>query len=311
MIALVDAYYEAHRNNAVLGHFKTSTGLSTGMVFGVLRVVRSYSKIFKTVPIVVWDGAPSARQAILPEYKAHRPKAKDGFNDQVQVVKKVLGYLGIPQIRHPGWEADDVMAALAWKYIKQSDVTIITGDHDLLQLVGEYKWFYPLESDPLKHNLKVYTPRTKQKWDKDAVVAKYQAEPKELGVLWALQGDDSDNIPGVPRLGGAGAFKVLKAIGQQGTGDTIYKKAESITKLEPADDFKVFNENIKVFRQSLDCLRLRTDILDGSKWDQTEPDFDKARAVFREYELKSFLKEGDDSWKLLSERAVKYRAKLI
>jgi len=311
VIVLVDAFYEAYRNDATMGHFKTKAGKPTGMVFGVLRVLRSYAKNFKAIPIVVWDGAPTARQAILPSYKSTRSKAKDGFHDQVADLKLILGYLGIPQIRHPGWEADDVMAALAWKGIQREDVTIVTGDHDLLQLVGTYKWYYPLERDPLKHYVQVYTPRTKQKWDKEAVVKKYQAEPKELGVLWALQGDDSDDIPGVPRLGGAGAFKVLKAIGQQGHGKTLYEKAWSVDKLEPVDDFATFNANIKVFRQSLDCLRLRTDILDGSVWDPTIPNFDKVVEKFLAYEFKSFLKPGDNSWKELSKTATSYRAKLI
>ena len=146
--------------------------------------------------------APTFRHKMYAEYKGTRKPMAEELRQQVPVIKEVLGAMGVKTIEQAGLEADDLLGTLAGRCEAQGmEVSIISGDRDLLQLATEH--------------VKIRIPKTKQgKTEVEDYYAKdvkerYQVTPEEFIDLKALMGDSSDNIPGVPSIGEKTATKII------------------------------------------------------------------------------------------------------
>src|SRR5690606_8194844 len=146
---------------------------------------------------------PTFRHEMFTAYKGTRKGMPDELREQVPVMKEVLKAMKVTIIEKPGFEADDILGTLATKAEKAGmDVSLVSGDRDLLQLASE--------------RIKIRIPKTKRTgteiedyYAKD-VLEKYQVTPKEFIDLKGLMGDQSDNIPGVPGVGEKTATKLIK-----------------------------------------------------------------------------------------------------
>jgi len=272
MVVLVDAMGEVHRFDAAMGNLATKSGKKSGMVFGFLRALGMYKKLFGVVPIVVWDGSPVARRNLIATYKSTRNPRAEAFYREVSDLKKVLPMIGVIQVIHPGWEADDVLGTLAvWATEQGQEVRIITGDHDLLQTVNK--------------TVNCYFPKSKETADVSWVVSKYGVEPAWLPVMWALTGDPSDNIKGIGGVGEKTALKMIK---------------EEVGSIEEA--LVKFGERAESFKVAIDALSLRVNLLPELNWTWPAVDWVGAKAFFEDYEFNSFLKEGS-AWPGFVEQA--------
>lgn len=285
MKILIDSAYECHRAINKFGVFSNSRGQKTGVIFGYLRAINSYRKQFGGTVIAVWEGRPKARYEIQSTYKSDRPGIGHDMLTQIGLLQQILRTMGILQVSHPDWEADDVLATLATRMKPTEDVIIVTGDDDLLQVVSDSKPF-----------VKVYNPRYKQMYDEAAVVEKYGVGPKQLALLWAIEGDASDGIKGVPGLGDKFSLGVVRGtcvsqpladldrlVGNSpgGSGFTDGIDLDKLGKLR---------ESMGLVRQNYDLLTLRQDLHDMT-FDEPRVDPKSLEVVFRDLELKSFLKD--------------------
>ncbi|MDA1258023.1 MAG: DNA polymerase I [Chloroflexi bacterium] len=204
LLLLIDGHAMVYRAFfSIPERLSTSTGQDTRGVYGFLttflKVVRDHKP---THAAVAFDtSAPTFRDERYPEYKAGRPPAPDELRQQFPLVKQVLDAFKIPYFEMDGWEADDLIGTMSRMATEQGiDTLVVTGDRDELQLVSN------------SVNVLMYTGFANTKvYDIDAFRERFGGlMPGSLPDVKALQGDPSDNIPGVPGVGEKAAFAVLK-----------------------------------------------------------------------------------------------------
>jgi len=212
---------------------KLSTkGRSTNIVYGVLRSLEALLADLKPEEaIICWDAGKEARLALYPEYKANRKRDEDfkeDFARQVGLLQNLLTTLPVTQVREPGVEADDLIAALCG-FMQHERVVIISGDHDLYQLVKK-----PLHT-MLDFGGKTVAPDLK---------------PSQILAYKVLVGDVSDNIKGVLGLGDVGARKLLKK----------HKTLKQIMRAAKAGKVKLgrmsYKEALPIVRRNLKLMKL-------------------------------------------------------
>jgi DNA polymerase-1 len=139
------------------------------------------------------------RHEMYPEYKANRQKTPEDLHAQVPLVEEILRELGLPVLRADGYEADDVIAALATQARAEGrEAWIVSGDKDLLQLVGG--------------SVKALRPDSNfgyKPYGVGEVEAEWGVSPERILDYLSLTGDASDNVPGVPGIGDKTALKLL------------------------------------------------------------------------------------------------------
>ncbi len=198
---LVDAMNQLFRAYHSLPNFSNSKGTPTGAVYGftgmLLKLLREHHPDHLGVVFDVSD--KTFRRELYPAYKAHRPPPPEDLIPQFELVRDVVRALGLRVLERPGYEADDLIATLCERARDRYDVTIISTDKDLMQLVGPGCVMLDTMRDRL--------------YDEAAVVAKMGVPPAQIVDLLALMGDTSDNIPGVPSIGPKTAAKLLTEFG--------------------------------------------------------------------------------------------------
>ncbi len=164
--------------------------------------------------VVAMDSkVPTFRSGMYAEYKAHRPPMPDDMPAQIDRIEQILETMNIPVLRVDGFEADDVMGTLAKKAAGDGiDVYLCSKDKDFLQLLDEH-----VRAFDMKSGLE-FGPERMQK--------EMKMSPEQFLDVLALQGDASDNVPGVPDVG---PMTALAWIQQYGSLDNLYRHADEIT----------------------------------------------------------------------------------
>lgn len=189
----------------VPAHFTTSKGEVTNAVYGFTNsVIRILDQFCTDTIVVAYDAkGKTFRHEAYDEYKATRTKQPDELYVQIPRTKDVLNAFNIPFFEKGGYEADDILGTLARAYEQHSDskhILIVSGDHDLLQLVDGQ-----ISVAVFKNGFKEFTV-----YNRDGVFDKIHVYPEQVTDLKSLQGDSSDNIPGVPTIGPKTASKWLQ-----------------------------------------------------------------------------------------------------
>ena len=184
----------------------TSSGQITNAVYGfTAMLIKLWADERPDAVVVCFDkGAPQFRLDRYAEYKAGRAETPDTFRQQLPLIREVLGSLRIPMVELEGYEADDLLATLT-KYFKQerNEVVIVTGDRDILQLVGEGVSVIMTRrgiSDVIRY-------------DNVTVLERYGVTPEQWTDFVALKGESSDNLPGVPGVGDKTAAQLVNKYG--------------------------------------------------------------------------------------------------
>ncbi len=208
-LVLIDSNALVHRAfHALPPTLNTATGVPTNAIFGFMSVMIRMIKDLKPDYIAATFDLPGAtfRHEEFAEYKSHRVKAPDELYLQIPYIKEILTKFGIPIFEKPGFEADDLIGALAEQAKTTDDlqVIIMTGDLDTLQLVE-------------KDKVVVFTMRKGITdtviYNEKEVVARYGLNPNQLIDYKGLKGDPSDNIPGVPGIGDKTASALIQHFG--------------------------------------------------------------------------------------------------
>ena len=240
-LVIIDGKSVFYRGYYAMGNLSLEDGTPTGGVYGFASL--AFEVIRKLKPdyvVVAWDkkGTSTAkRSAIYPEYKAGRKKAPDDFYEQIPLLKDFLKTLGWPLFEIDGYEADDILGTLAVQANKLGvEANLITSDLDMLQLIDE--------------NTKVFAMKRGfsdiEEFDLEYFENKYGLKQSQFLDLKALQGDSSDNIPGVPGIGPKTATQLLREFF---TLEGIYENLENIKpawrkKLEDGKDLAFMSKKI-------------------------------------------------------------------
>ena len=232
----------------------TPDGKYTNAVYGFLAILfKVLEDIEPEYLMVTFDlKAPTARHKMYDGYKATRKGMPNELAEQMPILKDILHSMNITIIEKEGYEADDVLGTVSKKAEKEGfDVTIVSGDRDTFQLTS--------------NKIKVRIPHTKmgktetEVFDENAVIEKYGVTPKQLIEVKGLQGDTSDNIPGVPGVGEKTALELVK---KYKTIDGLY---EAIEKGE--DDLKpktkeklIANKELAELSRTLGTINLEVPI---------------------------------------------------
>ena len=197
-LVLVDGSSYLYRAFHALPPLTGPHGEPTGAVLGVLNMLLKLEREFPDARLAVVFDAPggSFRDELFKEYKAHRPPMPDDLRSQVEPLLAAVQALGLPLLRVPRVEADDVIGTLARRAADAGErVLISTGDKDMAQLVGPH--------------ITLVNTMSGSVYDRDAVKAKFDVWPEQIVDYLALAGDSSDGIPGIDKVGPKTAAKWL------------------------------------------------------------------------------------------------------
>jgi DNA polymerase-1 len=280
-LVLVDGSSYVYRAFHALPPLSNSRGEPTGAVLGVLNMLLKFVKDYQPRRIAVVFDAPGKtfRDELFTEYKAHRPSMPDDLRAQIMPLLEIIKAQGLPLLRVPGVEADDVIGTLACRaaHAGQS-VLISTGDKDMAQLVnGSITLINTMNNSAL---------------DREGVKTKFDVFPEQIIDYLALIGDSSDNIPGIDKVGPKTAAKLLQ---QYGSLDGVVAHVAEI-------GGKV-GENLRAGLSTLELSRrlatIRTDLdlpLSVEELVPGPPDITALRELYGRLELRALLRqlEGDD-----------------
>ncbi|MDQ3590801.1 MAG: hypothetical protein M3392_11300, partial [Actinomycetota bacterium] len=245
-VYLIDGYSLLYRAFYALPQsIATSSGLPTNALYGFTSMILKLLDSEEEVGLgVVWDsGKPAFRMEVFPEYKAQRSSMPEELRVQLDHLDEILESMNIPAIRAEGFEADDVLATLSRRIPEGTELMIVTGDQDAMQLVnGSVK---VLRTTRGVSETKAY--------GRDEVIEEYGVTPEQIPDYKALTGDPSDNIPGVRGIGPKSAASLLREFGSVAG---IY---ENLDKVAAKGTRKKLEEGRESALMSLELARMRFD----------------------------------------------------
>ena len=275
-MVLVDGSSYLYRAYHAMPDLTTSSGETTGAIYGVINMLRRQLKEHPSDYLVVVFDAPGKtfRDDIYPDYKSNRPPMPDDLRAQIAPTHDVIQAMGIPLLSVSAVEADDVIGTLSTTASAMSiDTDIMSGDKDLAQLVGK--------------RVRLIDSMKGETYDTAGIKSRFGVAPEQIVDYLTLVGDAVDNVPGVPKVGPKTATRWLETYR---TLDNLVAHAEDI-KGKVGDNLRQFLEQLPVSRQ---LVTIKTDVeLDVTPKDliQSTPDEDRLRALFSRLEFKTWLSE--------------------
>jgi DNA polymerase-1 len=285
MLYLIDGHALAYRTYFALtsagagtSRWVTTSGEPTAGIFGFTSVLlRILEQERPDYIAVAFDRGRTFRDELYHDYKATREKMPDDLRSQIDRIRELVDAFNIPRLEMDNFEADDILGSVAKKVAAQGiGVKIITGDKDLLQLVGD-RVIVSLPGKSLADS--------KDYFEKD-VEDFLGVRPEQVVDFKALIGDKSDNIPGVPGIGEKTAAALLA---QYKTLDGIYAHLDE---LKPAQKQKLVDGREKaVLSQKLSQIVTDLDIdldLEQARSNKLRPQ--DVEPIFRSLEFRSLMK---------------------
>lgn len=280
---LIDAYalifraYFAFAKNPRMNSLGQNTSAAFGFTNALIDVIKNEKP---THLAVVFDppGGSVSRREEFEAYKAHREETPEGITSMIEPIKEIIRAFNVPIIQVNGYEADDVIGALAKKAEQKGYTTyMMTPDKDFAQLVSENIFMFRpgRGGDPA------------QIWGIKEVCEKFDLDRVEQVIdMLGLQGDAADNIPGIPGIGPKTASKLLK---QYGSVEGIIAHAHEL-KGKQRENIENFAEQ-GLMSKSLATIILDIDVdLDEENLVMCDSDPDKIREVFTKLEFRNLAR---------------------
>lgn len=278
----------------------TKDGTYTNAVYGFLAILfKLLEDVNPEYIVVAFDlKAPTARHKLYEGYKATRKGMPQELADQMPIIKDILRAMNIDIVEMEGYEADDVLGTLSRYGEKQGlEVTILSGDRDTFQLATD--------------KVTIRIPHTKggksetDEYNREKIIEVYGLEPKQLIDVKGLQGDTSDNIPGVPGIGEKTALSLIQKFGSI---ENLYEKVEKEeSELKGKQKEKIENNKELAFlSKTLGTINLEVPIQDTledfkvEEWDKK-----KVLEIFKELNFNRYI----DRFSLREEEESKPEAK--
>jgi len=269
------AYHARARTKAP--PMRTSAGVSTEAIYIFHNMLRKLRTDYKPeyVAAVFESVGKTFRDESYAEYKANRTEMPADLGEQIPYIRRILDALRIPILQYEGFEADDVIGAIARRASADVDVVIVSSDKDMLQLVDE--------------RVQMYNPAKDDAWyDPLRAEVFMGVKPSQVADLLALMGDSIDNIPGAPGIGEKGAKDLITRFG------SVEAAIEHAAEVER----KMYRESLVANRDQI-LLSKKLATIDTSVpiefelqgLTTNEPDITELRGIYKELEFTSLLKE--------------------
>ena len=256
---------------------RTTTGLQTEAVFIFHNMLRKLRADYhpELIAAVFESGKTFREETLYAEYKANRTEMPPDLKEQIPYIRRLLAAMRIPILQYEGYEADDVIGAIASRTSDTHDVVIVSSDKDMLQLVNDRVHMY----NPVKNDI-WYDPATAEQF--------MGVKPAQVADMLALMGDSVDNIPGAPGIGDKGARDLIQRFG------SVENAIEHAAEVER----KTYRESLQNNREQI-LLSKRLATIDTSvpiefrvdDFAVQEPDIAELKKIYKELEFYSLLKE--------------------
>ncbi|MDD9908229.1 MAG: DNA polymerase I [Ahrensia sp.] len=221
---------------------RKSDGLPIGAVSGFCNMLwkllqdarDTAAGVVPTHFAVIFDySSTTFRNEIYPEYKANRDEPPDDLRPQFALIREATRAFDVPCIEKEGYEADDLIATYA-RLAQEAgaDVTIVSSDKDLMQLITDQVVMYDTMKDVIV--------------DAEAVFAKFGVDPDKMIDLQALNGDSTDNVPGVPGIGPKTAAQLLD---EYGTLEELLERASEIKQNKRRENLIEFADQARLSKR--------------------------------------------------------------
>ncbi len=239
-VYLVDGSSYIYRAYFAIRHLSNSKGEATNAVYGFTNMLITLLRDRKPdhVAVVFDSKGPTFRKEIYPEYKANRAAMPDDLVPQIPLIKDVVRAFNLPALEKPGYEADDIIATLAKRYVEQGyAVTVVTGDKDLMQIVGDHVQLL----DTMKGKVS----------GRQEVIERFGVPPEQVLEVLGLAGDTSDNIPGVPGIGEKTASSLIQEFGSI---ENLLDNIDRVKGKKRQENLRQFADQARLSRQLADLV---------------------------------------------------------
>ena len=277
---LIDGSNIAFRAHYGIRGLTNSKGQPTNALYGYCsQLFRLFKEYDPDYLVVCWDPkGDTFRSEIFAEYKGTRPDMPDELRAQWPRFEEIDRALGLAHMVEAGYEADDLIGSLAVRFKSECNVTIVTGDKDMMQLVDG-------EAVTLLDTMK------EQRIGPDQVVEKWGVRPDQIIDILSLMGDTSDNIPGVARIGQKGAAQLIQ---EWGSMRGAFEHVEEVT---GRNKKPLLAEGAREAAElSYELATIKTDMKLDVELNDTKVQFppterEAVTALFGEFEFHRFLTE--------------------
>jgi DNA polymerase-1 len=273
---LVDGSSYIYRAYYAIRHLSSPSGHPTNAIYGFIQMLLKLLKDYNPQHLaVVFDaGRTTFRTEMYPEYKANRAAMPDDLRVQMEPIREVVRGFNIPTLELQGYEADDIIGALAGRFAAQGGkVVVVTGDKDLMQIVTD-------------HVTLLDTMKGKESGIPD-VIERFGVPPELVIDILGLAGDSSDNIPGVPGIGEKTAAKLIQEFGSL---DALLERADEV-KGKNGEKLREFRDQALLSRRlaTIECnVPLEVDL---ETLIAREPDQETLNAFFKKFGFTTLIKE--------------------
>jgi len=273
---LIDGNSYIYRAFYAIRGLTTSKGFPSNAVFGFTNMLMKVVNEKKPDYLAVCfdPKGPTTRHAQYAEYKATRPPMPDPLVPQIPFIHKIVEAFNIPVLLMPGIEADDVIAAVARKAASQGfEVTVVTGDKDLFQLITD--------------GIKIYDTMEDRLYGPSECEEKFGVPPDKIPEMLGLMGDSSDNIPGVRGVGPKTAVELVK---QYGTIENLLANLDKIKKPKLRDNLGEHSEDARMSRKLVELMTELPEEVEIEGLKRRPQDSTALIGLFKEMEFTALLK---------------------
>lgn len=273
---LIDGSSYIYRAYYAIRHLSSPKGFPTNALYGFTQMLLKVLKDRDPDHLaVVFDvGRQTFRTELYPEYKANRAAMPEDLVPQIGPIKEMVRAFNIPVLEKEGFEADDIIGAIARQCeAKGMKVVVVTGDKDLMQIVTDQV--------TLLDTMKDKTTGIPE------VLERFGVEPGLVVDILGLAGDSSDNIPGVPGIGEKTALKLIREFGSL---DTLLERAGEV-KGKNGERLREFGDQARLSR-TLATIDRDTPV--DYRYEDlavSPPDMKRLAEMFREYGFTTLMKE--------------------
>lgn len=272
---LIDGHAQLFQSFYAIPELTTPAGDPINAVYGFTLMLRKLLKNQNPYYLAIAFDTKSItfRHKSFKEYKANRKSMPDNLQTQIPLLDRVIEAYDIPTFSLDGFEADDVMGTIANKLTKQSIETIlVTKDKDMEQLIDD--------------NVKMFDVKKNSFFDLEMFKAKWGINPLQIIEIFALTGDTSDNIPGVP---GIGYKTALKLVTEWECIESILENTDSICAKKTKESLIKYADQARLSKFLVTIDKNVPIEFNLEKCRMTNINEEKTRQIFKEYGFSSFL----------------------
>jgi DNA polymerase-1 len=274
---LVDGSSYIYRAYYAIRHLSNSKGEATNAVYGFTKMLQTLIKQEQPDHLaVIFDArGPTFRKELYPEYKANRSAMPEDLVPQIPLIKEVVQAFKLPLLELQGYEADDIIATLARRYAALGmDVTVVTGDKDLMQIVSDRVCLL----DTMKGK------RSRE----PEVIERFGVPPRQVLEVLGLAGDTSDNIPGVPGIGEKTASALVQEFGDI---ENLLANIDKVKGKKRQENLREFADQARLSRQLADLVYDLPVEIDYEDLAICAPDSEQLAELYTRLEFHQLLKD--------------------